>query len=298
MDLLTNMRVFCRVVEIGSFSSVAAEFKVAQPTISKRVVELETSLNAKLLHRSTRQLSLTEVGAHYYEHCLRILHEIDETHATINELQAQPQGKLRVNIPVAFGRLHIIPHLWEFLALYPGIDLELILNDRFVNLVEEGVDLAIRVGPLSDLNLQARRIGSTPQVTIGSPDYFKIHGIPQTPAELKQHNCLRYTLLTTQNEWHFNGPHGLEKIRINGRFSANYSEAIRDAVKHGLGIAVLPTWLLGDDLHNGVYQSILTDYPPNPLDIHAVFPFSRYTPLKLRCFIEYFDKKYRHTGLH
>jgi LysR family transcriptional regulator for bpeEF and oprC len=288
MDRLVSMRMFARVAETGSFSSVAREMGTTQPTVSKQVAALEKTLGAKLLHRSTRRLSLTEDGSDYYERCVRILNEVEEAEANVGQMQARPTGRLRVNIPVAFGRLHVVPRIWGFMRAYPGIEVELILNDRFVDLVVEGVDLAIRVGPATDATVRARRLGGTPQVTIGTPAYFEKHGEPETPADLARHNCILYTLSATPHEWHFRGPEGVERVRIKGTFSANYSEAVRDAVKNELGIAVLPTWLLGDDLETGVLRTTLDTYRPNPLEIHAVYPATRYVPSKVRCFVDYF----------
>jgi len=287
METLCCMKTFCRVVETGSFSAVARELGTTQPTVSKQIAFLEQHLGSRLLNRSHHKVSVTETGRGYYASCVHILNDVSEAESAVRQLQAVPTGKLRVNIPVAFGRMHVVPLLWDFMRLYPEIELELILNDRYVNLLEEGVDLAIRVGVLHDTRLVARKLGSTPQVTIAAPDYLKCHGVPQTPSDLQQHNCLLYTLLRTPNEWQFQGPAGLQRVRIGGSFSANNSEAVRDAVLQGFGIAVFPTWLLCEHLHDGSLQILLPDYPPNPLAIHALYPQSGYLPLKVRCFIDY-----------
>ncbi|WP_126455858.1 LysR family transcriptional regulator [Sulfuriflexus mobilis] len=291
MDVLLSMSVFRRVAETGNFSEVARELALSQPTVSKHIAALEKHLQVKLINRSTRQLSLTDVGKQYYDECVHILDEVSEIESTLHNQQSLPTGILRINTPVTFGELNIVPHLWEFLAEYPELNIDLIMDDHYVDLVKEGVDMAIRVGPLTDSSLVARKIGDSPRVTVASPEYLAAYGEPETLQDLKGHKCIVYTLLTTRNEWHFAGPQGKETIRVNSSFSVNNPRTIRQAVLAGQGIAVTPIWLMGDCIKSGQVKVILDKYVPTLLDIHAVYPERRFVPAKVRLFIDYIREK-------
>lgn len=290
MDVLQSMSVFRRVAETGNFSEVAREMKISQPTVSKHVAALEQHLNIKLFNRSTRQLSLTEVGKQYYDRCIHILDEVLETESLLRNQESIPTGTLRINTPVTFGEIRIVPHLWQFLNKYPELKIDLIMDDNYVDLVKGGVDVAIRIGPMVDSALVARKIGDSPRVVIASPEYLATHGEPKSLQELKDHSCIVYTLLTTRDEWHFIGPKGREAISVKGRFSVNNPRTICEAVLQNQGIAVAPVWLVGDYIQKGQFKVILEDYTPTPLDVHAVFPGRRYVPAKVRCFIEFISK--------
>ncbi len=290
MDVLLSMSVFRRVAETGNFSEVAREMKISQPTVSKHVAALEQHLNIKLFNRSTRQLSLTEVGKQYYDRCIHILDEVLETESLLRNQESIPTGILRINTPVTFGEICIVPHLWQFLDKYPELKIDLIMDDNYVDIVKGGVDVAIRIGPMVDSALIARKIGNSPRVVIASPEYLAAHGEPKSLQELKDHNCIVYTLLTTRDEWHFIGPKGREAIKVKGRFSVNNPRTICEAVLQNQGIAVAPEWLVGDYIKNGQFKIILDDYTPTALDVHAVFPGRRYVPAKVRCFIEFISK--------
>ncbi|VAW99794.1 Transcriptional regulator, LysR family [hydrothermal vent metagenome] len=290
MDVLLSMSVFRRVAETGNFSEVAREMEISQPTVSKHVAALEKHLSIKLLNRSTRQLSLTEVGKQYYDRCIHILDELNETESLLRNQESVPSGTLRINTPVTFGEICIVPHLWQFLDKYPELLIDLIMDDHYVDLVKGGVDLAIRIGPMTDSALVARKLGDSPRVVFASPNYLKSRGEPKNLQDLKDHDCIVYTLLTTRNEWHFIGPNGEETVRVSGRFSVNNPRTICDAVIDGQGIAVAPLWLVDKYIKTGQVRVILENYVPTPLEIHAVFPGRRYVPAKVRCFIEYFSK--------
>jgi len=291
MDVLLSMSVFRRVVETGNFSEVAREMEMSQPTVSKHVAALESRLNLKLLNRSTRSLSLTDVGKQYYDRSVYLLDELYETESTLQNQQSQPTGTLRINTPVTFGELNIVPHLWQFLSEYPDLNIDLIMDDHYVDLVKEGVDMAIRVGPLTDSCLISRKIGDSPRVAVASPDYLAANGEPETLQDLKTHNCIVYMLLTTLNEWHFTGARGKESIRVNGRFSVNNPRAIRQAVLADQGIAITPLWLMDDCIKKGDVKVILDQYVPTPLEIHAIYPDRRFVPAKVRCFIDFIRTK-------
>ncbi len=287
MDFVTSVKMFVRVVECGSFSAVARQSGVAQPTVSKHLSALEEHPGTKLLSRSTRQINLTESGSEFYDRCIRILSEIEEAEASVARQKATPTGVLKVNMPVTYGRMRILPTLWSFLAENPEIKLDLRLDDRYVNLIEEGVDVAIRIGALTDSNMIARKIGESQRITVASPDYLQEHGEPMSIQDLNNHSCIVYSLLTTGNQWHFNSPKGPESTRVTGRFTANSPDAIREAVLAGVGIAVTPTWLVNDCIERGELRNILCQYTPTPLDIHAIYPERRYVPEKVRCFVEH-----------
>ncbi len=291
MDVLLSMSVFRRVAETGNFSEVAREMDISQPTVSKHVAALERHLSIKLLNRSTRQLSLTEVGKQYYDRCIHILDELIETESLLRNQESVPTGTLRINTPVTFGEICIVPHLWQFLDKFPELTIDLIMDDHYVDLVKDGIDVAIRIGPMPDSALVAKKLGDSPRVVFASPNYLKQRGEPKSLQDLQKHNCIVYTLLTTRNEWHFIGPNGEETIRVNGRFSANNPRTICDAVIDGQGIAVAPLWLVNKYIETGEVKVVLENYVPTPLEIHAVFPGRRYVPAKVRCFIEYFSKQ-------
>ncbi len=293
MDVLLSMSIFRRVAETENFSEVAREMGISQPTVSKQIAALEKHLNVKLLNRSTRQLSLTDIGKQYYSQCVQLLDELNECESRIRNQQSELAGLLRINTPITFGELNIVPHLWQFLADYPDLKIDLVMDDHYVDLVKEGVDMAIRVGPLTDSTLIARKIGDSPRVTVASPAYLAKHGEPKTLQDLKQHNCLVYMLLATRNDWHFSGPQGNESIRVEGRFSVNNPRVIRNAVLAGQGIAVTPIWLIEDCIKSGEVTVILDEYIPTPLEIHALYPARRFVPAKVRSFIDYLQEIFK-----
>ena len=287
MDMFVSMSVFRRVVEAGSFSAVARAMTLSQPTVSKHVAALERRLGARLINRSTRQLNLTDAGRDYYEHCVRILDDLAEVETRVGGGKSQPEGMLRVSMPMAFGRLQVLPHLWRFLAEYPDLNIDLLMDDHNIDLLKEGVDVVIRMGPMASSSLIAQKIGDFARVAIASPEYLADHGEPKVPADLKHHDCLVFTLLATQNEWHFRSLKGAEKIRVDGRFSSNSPDAIREAALAGMGIAVVPLWLIQDYLEQGQLKIILGDYKPIPIEIHAAYPDRRFVPSKVRYFIDH-----------
>jgi DNA-binding transcriptional LysR family regulator len=294
MDRLTAMELFVRIVETGSFSAVAREMDMNQPTVSKQLSALEQKLKTRLLNRSTRQLSLTEAGSEYYEACKRILDEVREAESNIGRLQGQLAGQLKVNTSIALGQMYVGPLTLKFQKLHPGLEVDLSLVDRFVDVVEEGIDVAIRVGRLTDSNLVARRLGKTRRVAVATPAYLKKHGTPRTPEDLVNHNCLLYAYLSTGNEWMFQSPEGTEiRVKVSGNFRANNGEAIRQAVLADLGIAVAPEWIAMKDLESGVLKAILTNYAPTLMDIHAVYPSGRHLSTKVRTYVDFLQQEFQ-----
>ena len=287
MDRFTSLLLFTRIVEAGSLSAAAREANLSQPTVSKQLADLEARLGTQLLQRTTRHLSLTEAGSALYVRAKRILAELDEAEAGAADLHGSPRGTLRVGAPVAFGRLHLMPTLPDFLRRHPGLTVDLAMSDRFTDLVADGADVVIRIGKLSDMSLIARHVGRSTRVPVASPAYLAAKGEPLTPKDLLQHDCLAYTLLTTGNEWHFTGPSGEDAVRVQGPFRADNSEAVRQAALAGLGIAVLPTWLVTEDLAAGTLLRLLPDWTPVAADVSVLYAPAARVASKVRVFVDH-----------
>ena len=270
MEQLTAMRMFTRVVESGSFSAVARESGISQSSVSKHLAALEAKLGTRLLTRTSRKLNLTEVGSDYYERCLQILTEVEEADSSARSMASNPKGALRVSVPVSFGQRHIIPHMPEFLQAYPNIKLDIMLMDRQADLVAEGIDVAIRIGTLEDSSLIARRLGDSPRLVVASKAYLDSWGRPNHPDELKNHNCLVYSLLSTVNIWHYEHKGKEFTVQVNGTFQANNSDAVRHMALAGYGIMVMPKWMTDTCIQDGRLEAILTDYKFQEVPIQAV----------------------------
>lgn len=293
MDRLTAIATFVRVAEAGSFSAVARERRIAQPAISKQIAALERHLGVRLINRTTRSFSLTEEGRRFLEHAKRIVDVAEEAEAAVSAANAM-RGALRVSAPVAFGRLKIVPRLAEFLAGHPRLNVDLRLDDRFVNLVEEGIDVAVRVGDRVDAHLIARTIAHTYRVPVASREYLDAHSEPRAPEDLTQHNCLLYTGLATQDHWPYRASDRRRSIRVRGNFASNTSEGTYAAVMAGLGIAFAPVWLFGEEIHAGKVKILLAPYFADPVPIQAIYPESRRAARKVRVFVEYFSAAFAH----
>ena len=287
MDLLGPMQTFVRVVEAGSFTAVAAQLHTTQPTISRQVAALEEHLGARLLTRTTRQLTLTDDGRSFYERAKLALEAIGEAENAVGRRRTKPSGLLRLTTPVVFGRLHVVPRLPAFLARYPEVSVDLAMSDTFTDLAEQGIDMAIRVGEITDPGLIARRIGVVRRVTVASPAYLKRHKAPRAPADLIHHRCFVYTRLATCNRWQFEGAAGPITVEVKGRYRADNSEAVREGVLAGLGIAVIPAFAFTSEIADGRVQVLLTEHEPKRLPMHAVYPSRRFVPLKVRALIDF-----------
>lgn len=290
VDKLNAMAIFVRVVERGSFSAVAREMQTSQPTISKVLKALETGLGGKLIARSTRQLSLTDEGQRYYNECRQILAAVDAAEHSFQSGRERIAGHLRIGSSVSFGRLQIAPRLAQFLERHPGIEIDLQLSDQNQDLISEGLDVTFRIGELNDSGLIARHIGTTHRVTVAAPAYLKKHGQPHTPAELGGHNCLQFNLLNSQNLWVFEKNNQRHEVRIKGNAQSNNSEAIREMVLGGLGIALSPVWLFSEDLKAGRVTAILQDYTAQSLPMHAVSPANRRQSARVKAFVDYMSQ--------
>ena len=293
MDIIEPLKSFVRVFETKSFSIPAREARTSQPTISRQIAALEARLGTRLFARSTRALTPTEAGVEFYAQARRVLETLAEAEASVAKSNAGVVGILRLACPVAFGRLHVVPRLGRFMRRHPDVKLDLVLSDQFVDLVEEGVDLSIRVGEVKSPDLIAQRIGETRRVALASPDYLAQRGTPQTPRDLAAHDCIVYTRLATGARWYFGGPGGPYEVEVDGRFRANNSEAVREGILAGLGIGVVPVWLLADETERAQLQTVLAEYEPARLPINAVYPSRRFVPHKVRAMVEFLGAEFR-----
>ncbi|MFZ4807953.1 MAG: LysR family transcriptional regulator [Hyphomicrobiaceae bacterium] len=293
MDILGPMRTFVRVVEAGSFTAVAIEQNTTQPTISRQIAALEDHLGARLFTRSTRSLALTDDGRAFYEQALRALEAISEAENAVGRRRAKPTGTLRLATSVVFGRLHIVPRLARFLERYPDLAVDLVLNDGTTDLVEEGIDLAIRVGANNDPSLIARRIGLSRRVAVASPAYLKARGTPKTLEDLHDHECIIYTRLASGNAWTFRVDGKTVSVSISGRYRVNSTEGVRAGVFAGLGIGMIPTFHFSDEIAKGRIRVLLKAHQPEPFPIHAVYPSRRFVPLKVRAMIDYLAAEFQ-----
>lgn len=287
-DLISQIKTFARVVEAGSFSSVAAEQNSSQPTISRQVAALEEHLGCRLFHRTTRSLSLTDDGHIFYQHALQSLESLKLAEDAVGKRKGKPSGTLRMSCAVVFGRLHIIPRLAQFMANNPNVAVDLRMNDQFSDLIEEGIDLSIRVGEVTDPNMVSRQIGTTRRIVVASKTYLAKAGTPQTPNDLRRHQCIVYSRLNAGANWRFNAPQGPINIPIQGRYTANNTEGVRTAIIQGLGIGYVPTWhFVDNELENGDLVALLQDWQPQPQPISAVYPCRHYLAPKVREMIDY-----------
>lgn len=289
MDRVAAMTAFVRCVERGSFSAVARELRMAQPTVSKVIASLEKHLGGKLFTRSTHRLALTSEGHRFYEQCRVIVDTIEMAEASFKSGREEISGIVHLATSVSFGRMQVMSRMHEFMQRYPSLRIDLQLNDGFVDIVEQGIDVAFRIGDLKDSSLIARRIGTTYRVTVGTPEYFARHGEPKSPEDLKRHNCILYTGLASQNEWSYTRNGRPHPVRVSGSFQTNSAEAVRGAALAGIGIAFAPAWLLGPDIALGHVKVVLADYPSRPVPIHAVSPANRRYSGKMRACVDFYQ---------
>lgn len=291
LDTLVGMAVFARVVDDGGFSAAARALGMSKSAVSKQVSALEDRLGARLLNRTTRRMSLTEAGAARIDNCRRVLAEAEAAESAVGALQSEPAGVLRVNAPVTFGAVHLAPALPDFLARHPAVTIDLTLNDRMVDLVDEGYDLAIRITRLADSSLIARKLAPGRRVMVAAPAYLERCGVPATLVDLKEHDCLSYTYVAADEEWRFRGPKGEEAVRVGSRLRANSGEVLRAAAMAGAGIAALPTFICGADLAAGRLVRVLPEYDNTNFAIYAVWPAGRHPSPKLRAFIDFLAER-------
>lgn len=294
MKNLTDIAVFVQVVDSGSFTNAADQSGLSRAVVSKSITRLEARLGARLLHRTTRRLSLTEAGAALYERSRGALSQIEEAELEIGQLQTEPRGTLKITVPMSFGILHIAPALPEFFSRYPGVCVEMKMDDRMVDVVEEGFDLAIRIAAtLAESTLVARRLAPCRFAVCAAPAYFERHGVPYTPDDLRAHNCIVYTYTARPNVWRFTALDGRElAVPISGNLRANNGLAEREAALHGLGVMMSPTFYVGELIREGRLQAVLTDYKALETGVYAIYPERKYLSPKVRAFIEFFAQHF------
>ncbi len=292
MESMNAIPIFIAVVEEGSFAGAARRIGVTKSAISKRISQLETHLGVQLLHRSTRKLSLSEAGEQYLTHAIQSLAAAQDAEDAVAQLQGVPQGRLRINTPMSFGRLHVAPLIPEFLATYPGVGVDMVMDDRVVDMVEGGFDLAIRVRTLEDSALIARKLAPCHNLLCAAPSYLDKCGMPQNLDDLLDHNCLQYAYASTTHIWQFiqNGGETVS-LETKGNYQVNNSEALREALVAGVGIARLPTFIAAEEITAGRLEALLPQYKLPSQTIYAVFPERRHLPAKVRVFVDFLVAK-------
>ncbi|MEX3007333.1 LysR substrate-binding domain-containing protein [Hoeflea sp. TYP-13] len=287
MEGMGDIPVLVAVAENGGFAAAARKLGVSKSAVSKRITQLELRLGAQLFHRTTRRISLTEAGERYLVHATEAVYAARQAEDAVSALQGAPQGRLRVNTPMSFGRLHVAPLIAGFLERYPQIRIDLVMDDRTVDLIEDGFDVAITGRALKESSMIARRLAPLHSVLCASPGYISSHGKPVHPDDLTRHNCLHFAYSTDFQEWNFTGPDGSVRVHSSGNYQANNSEALREALIGGCGIARLPTFIAGPDIAAGRLVHLLREYRLPSQALYAVFPERRYMPAKVRAFIDF-----------
>ncbi len=287
MDEFAAIPVFVAVIESGGFSAAARTLGVSKSAVSKRINHLESHLGVRLLHRTTRKLSLTEAGELYYEHAAQALSAAGKAEDAVTKLQGEPQGKLKISSPMSFGRLHVAPLIPKFLQRYPKLQIDLMMDDKNIDLVAGGFDIAIRAGDMPDSTLIARKLAPLRQVLCASPTYIERYGMPVTPSELCKRNCILFSYSGDANEWTLNKDDQSEAVMVSGSYRVNNSEAILEALREGVGIGRLPTFVAGPDLKAGNLLRVLDSYHMPDHIFYAVFPERQYLPAKVRAFLDF-----------
>jgi DNA-binding transcriptional LysR family regulator len=292
MDRLTAMQTFVRVVETGSFSAAAQRMNVGQPAVSKSIAQLEARLGVRLLIRSTRRLMPTEAGQNFYERARRAIEEADEADLAARGAGADLVGRLRISAAVTFANLHVIPRLPTFMAAHPELSLDLLLDDRVIDLVKEGADIALRMGTaLRDSSATARKIARRPRRVLAAPAYFERAGIPASPAELSAHTAVTYTQNGIRDTWTFRRGRSECVVTTSGRLRVSAAEGLRAAVRGGMGFAIASEWMFAPEIRSGAVRAVLTDWTLPTIDVWAVFPAGRMASAKARAFAAFMESE-------
>lgn len=295
MDRLDGIQLFMRIVETGSFSQAARELNLTQPTVTKHVAALEKRLNARLLNRNPRANSLTEIGVLYYEKCKDVLRDFEEAESIVGRGQTQVQGLLRVGTSLTFGRLIMSPLLTEFMQLHPNLRVDLSHDDKYVDLVALGIDVAIRLGKLADSSLGGRYLAANPWIIVASPAYLAQRGVPSAHTDLTRHDCLIYTTVQGDDFWHMRIPSGERvSVYVNGRLRSNNLGTLLTAARADMGITVLPHYVAADSISSGYLLQIMADHVLPDQEIHAVYPSPKLVPAKVTALIAFLQERFRH----
>ena len=283
MDKLRAMQVFVQIVEAGSLTGAAAVLGMSGPAVVRSLAALERAIGVRLLQRTTRRSSLSDEGREYYERCKRVLAAVDEADTSMSARRSEPHGRLRITAPATYGRMHVAPIVNAFIAKYPAVEVDLLLLDRVVDLIEEGLDAAVRIGELPDSTLVARALGETRRVVCAAPAYLRRAGIPKTPAELQAHRCIVFSGLAAANEWSFGAKR--QRVAVRPVLRTNQVDAALDACIRGLGCGQFLSYQVDAALREGRLKRLLKEYEPPPLPIHIVYPHARPSS-NVRVFIE------------
>ncbi len=288
-----DFAIFVRVVELGSLSAAGRDMRLSAAVVSNRIARLEKDVGTRLLNRTTRHVSLTEEGSSYYDHCVVILNELEQAESAITSVNAEPRGPIKVTAPTVFGRLHVAPHVPRFLERHPQMQVRLHLTDALVDLVQERVDLAIRIAELTDSTSIVRTLAPNRRLIVASPEYLKTHPAPKQPEDLLDHNCLLLRFPgSKQFRWTLQGREGPVTLRVSGNMDSNSGEALRDWCLAGQGLALKSLWEIVDDLNEGSLVPVLTDFPPPSHAIYAMYPHSQHVPPRVRAFIDFLAETY------
>jgi DNA-binding transcriptional LysR family regulator len=288
MDRLAAIQVFAQVVESGSFAKAAERLGLSTSATSRHVAELETHLQTRLLNRTTRRVSLTESGRAFHERAVQLLADLDEAEQEAASAAVEPRGVIRLTTAVNFGARHVAPAIAAFLARHREVKFDVSLSDRVVDLVEEGFDLAIRIGTAGPHNVVARKLGETRIVPCASPDYLKARGTPRAPEDLEAHNCFTYEYALARNVWPFRLPGGGERpLRVSGNLHSNNSDLLAEAAARGAGIVIAPAFVVGPEIRAGRLLPLLQEFAPPPLPIYAVYPSRKHLSAKVRRFVDF-----------
>jgi DNA-binding transcriptional LysR family regulator len=289
MNRLAAMEAFVRVVDTGSFSGAARQLHVGQPAVSKIIAQLEERVGVKLLLRTTHGLAATEAGENFYGHAKRSLEEADEAEAKARGAGSALTGRLRICAAVTFARLHVVPRMAKFIDAHPDLEIEVVLDDRNVDLVEGGIDVALRMGNLQDSTLTARKIGQNPRVVVAAPAYFERMGVPNSPSELVDHQAVVYDQRGGGSVWTFTQGSAETTVTIKGRLRLTAAEGVREGVFAGLGLTVSSAWMFAPEIASGRVTQVLTDWSLPPVDLWAVFPSGRNVSTKARAFADFIE---------
>jgi DNA-binding transcriptional LysR family regulator len=293
MDRLAAIQVFAQVVESGSFAKAAERLGLSTSATSRHIAELEAHLQTRLLNRTTRRVSLTESGRAFYERSVQLLADLHEAEQEASRAAVVPRGTIRLTTSVNFGVRHLAPAIAEFLAQNAEVRFDVSLSDRIVDLVEEGFDLAVRIGPPGSENLVARKLGETRLVPCASPAYLAAHGAPQVPEDLERHNCFTYEYVTPRNVWRFRDASGQERaVRVSGTLHSNNGDVLAEVAARGGGIVVEPAFIVGPDVRAGRLVPLLQEFTPAPLPIYAVYPTRKHLSAKVRRFVEFLVERF------
>jgi DNA-binding transcriptional LysR family regulator len=293
MDKFEQMRAFTQVVVSGGFAAAARQMGQSRSTVNKLVIALENDLGVQFLHRSTRVVTPTETGLAFYERCVEILSSLEEAERSVTQLHGEPKGRLRVNAPMTFGTMYLAGAIADFIAQYPDLQVELTLSDRFVDPIEEGFDVTIRIAePQPTSSLLVQPLAPAGRVLCASPTYLEKHGTPTHPMELRSHSCLHYGQIAIEHRWTLKGVDGEYTAIVQGVLCSNNGEVLRDAAIRGLGIALLPRFIVEPALQQGLLQVVLPNYHPSELSIEVLYPINRHLSTKIRLLVDFLRERF------